>query len=127
MSTSELLLSGTSIISCVGAVILTINNRRKPVLDTATAQKAFVDSDAVKQEIKRMSEESNIRRDLRILDLENWGEDMRPWVFAIKERNDVLYALIREDRKMLGLDMPDIPPLPPTPIFPPPRPLPPSS
>lgn len=123
MSLSEVLPTLAATVAVLVAIAGVIANRRKPALDEAQATSALVNSDSVKVQIKRMSDESNIRRDLRILDLEQWADLMRPWASRAKERDDMVFELIREDRKRMGLDMPFIPALPPVPAFPPPRPL----
>lgn len=123
MSLTEWVSISAAAIAIAGAFAGIVRDRRKPALDEAQATSALVNSDSVKAQIKRMSDESNIRRDLRILDLEQWADLMRPWASRAKERDDICFDLIREDRKRLGLDMPYIPELPPVPTFPPPRAL----
>lgn len=100
-----------------------LRDRKTPVLQQAQADGAVIDAEAVKAEVKRANNELNVQRDLRILDLERWGDRMRPWTSAVKARDDVMCDLIREDRRALNLPMPEIAPLPDAPEFPPPRAL----
>jgi adenylate kinase len=123
MSLTEWFSVSTAVLAVAVAVAGIVRDRRKPELDAAQAESAIVNSSSVKQQIKRMSDESNMRRDLRILDLENWADLMRPWASRAKERDDLIFDTIREDRRRLGLEMPHFPALPPVPAFPPPRPL----
>ena len=123
MKWTEYVPIAVSIVSVLAVIAGIVRDRRKPDLDQAQATSALVNSDSVKQQIKRMSDESNARRDLRILDLEEWADVIRPWASRVKERDDIIFETIREDRRRLGLEMPYIPPLPPVPPFPRPRPL----
>lgn len=123
MSTTEYLSFAAAVVAIGVAIAGAVKDRRKPVLDAAQAESAIVNSDSVKQQIKRMSDESNMRRDLRILDLEQWGDRVRPYLRIVAQRFDELCDLIREDREKLDLPMPNIEPLPPAPEMPPPRPL----
>lgn len=116
MHWNEIALALSPLAALIVAVWAVIRERRKPQLDEAQI-------DQVKNEIKRTNEEFNLRRDRRILDLENWGDNMRPWASAMMRRDDVMCNLIKEDRTRLGLPMPDIEPLPPMPEFPKPQPL----
>lgn len=102
-----------AIIASIAAVV---QSRRKPKLDDANI-------DQIKRTVAKADKELNLARDLRILDLERWGDAMRPWASAVAYRDDQMIDLIREDRERCKLPMPEIPPLPPMPEFPVPRPL----
>ena len=123
MGLDNVVLTVTTTLAIVTAIAAVVKDRRKPVLDEAQAQQAIVNSDAVKAEIRRMSEMSNLQRDLRILDLERWGDEMRPWASSVVHEFEKLCELMREDREALGLEMPEIHIQRPPP-FPPPRPVP---
>lgn len=120
MSLNEIVLAITAIGALITAVAALVYNRRKPDLDAAQAASALVNSDAVKTEIQRTSNALNAARDLRVLDLEKWADKMRPWVWEVRTTFDAMCALMREDRSVLGLEMPDLK-LSDPPDFPPPR------
>lgn len=123
MPTTEIGLWVTATVALLGAVWAIVRDRRKPQLDAAQAENTLVNSDAVKAEIKRQSDESNLRRDLRVLDLENWAwEKVRPWGRHVVVTFEKMCDLMREDRTALGLEMPEIH-LDEFPEMPPPRPL----
>lgn len=120
MKWTEYIPIAVSIVSVLAVVAGIIRDRRKPDLDQAQATSALVNSDSVKQQIKRMSDESNARRDLRILDLEEWADAMRPWASDAQAKFAMLAEMIRAELWDRGRPMPDIDLLPP-PKFPPPR------
>lgn len=122
MSLTEWGLLVTTAIAVVTAVAAVFRDRKKPVLDEAQAESALVNSESVKMQIKKMSDESNIRRDLRILDLEKWADAAAPWMSLAIDRFNLICRLLREDREKLGLPMPEID-LPPAPERPAPRAL----
>jgi hypothetical protein len=121
---SELILWITTGLALLVGLAGIIKDRRTPELNQAQATSALADSDQVKAEIKRLSEQSNMARDLRILDLEKWGDAMRPWASSVMRRDNQMLELIKEDRVRCNLPMPELEPLMPYPEFPAPRPLP---
>lgn len=123
MTSTEIGLWITTVVAVIGAVWAIIRERNKPELDAAQAQNALVNSDSVKATIQKMSDESNMVRDIRILDLEKWGDKMRPWMREVRDKFDQLCDLLRQELSANGRDMPDIH-LSEPPEFPPPRPLP---
>ena len=122
MKWTEYVPIAVSIVSVLAVIAGIVRDRRKPDLDQAQATSALVNSDSVKQQIKRMSDESNARRDLRILDLEEWADLMRPWASDAQAKFAMLAEMIRAELWDKGKRMPDIELMPP-PKFPPPRPL----
>lgn len=122
MSLTEWVPLAAAFVAIAATLAGIIRDRRKPELDSAQAESAIVNSSSVKLQIKKMSDESNNRRDLRILDLENWGDDMRAWGREVRATFDKICDLMREDRRALNLEMPEIH-LSEPPEFPPPRPL----
>jgi hypothetical protein len=124
MTWSEALLAAAAILSALGAVGAVFYKRHQPELDRAAAAHELVNSKAVQTEIERSSRLLNAYRDQRTLDLELWGEQMRPVMYQIKSRDDVLSTLIKDAYARLGLAVPQIPPFPDLPVFPAPRPLP---
>lgn len=124
MPIDRIVLITVTLLSIATAVAAMIRDRKVPELTVAQATASLVSSDQVKAEIKRMSEQSNMSRDLRILDLENWGDKIRPFLSKVVARDNMLLTLIREDRVRCNLPMPDIAPLEEPPPFPEPRPMP---
>jgi hypothetical protein len=98
-------------------------DRRKPTLDLAQAQQTIASSAQVKATIQRMSDETNAARDLRIWDLEQYADKMRPWVRLVVERFDQVRDLMRWEFESNGRVVPFIEDIPPPPELPPPRPL----
>lgn len=123
MTLSEGVLICTTLLAVATAIGAIVRDRRKPLLDAAQAASALVNSDAVKTEIERTSKALNANRDLRVLDLEKWADKMRPCIWAIKERDDVICNALRQAYTRLELPMPSLPPFPEIPEFPEPRPL----
>jgi hypothetical protein len=121
MPASEWVLVITTTLAVLTAAAAVIRDRKAPVLAQAQADGAIIDAEAVKAEVIRANRDLNVQRDLRILDLERWGDKMRYWVTAVMVRDDVLCRSIREDRAALNLPAPDFPPLPDPPEFPLPR------
>jgi hypothetical protein len=121
MTWSEALLGGAAILSALAAIGSLFYKRRQPELDEATIEHTLVNSDAVKTEIERESRKLNADRDLRVIDLEVWADKMRPALYAVKRRDDVLCDLIRTAYDKLALPVPVIPAFPEIPEFPPPR------
>lgn len=122
MQLSEWVLTATTVTSVLVAAAGVIRERRKPALDTATAAKTNVDADSVQLQIKKMSEERDYRRDIRILDLERWADLARPWMSTKVEQCSRLWQMMIEDRSELGKPMPDMT-FPPPPEYPDPRPV----
>jgi hypothetical protein len=122
MSITEYILVVTTVTAALGALSLAIRERRKPELDAATAENAIVNSESVKQEIKKQSDLSNARRDLRLLALERWGfDEVRPWGRDVVTKFDLLSDLLRAELWAQGhKDMPDVH-LTPFPEMPPPQ------
>ena len=120
--------TGTALLVAVGGLFQQWRTMRDsagtPKLTEAQTDTQVVTAEQMKNEIKRQTQEGNIWRDLRILDLERWGDAMRPYLSARDRREDQMLELIREDRARCGLPMPEIAPLPPAPPYPEPRPLP---
>ncbi len=121
MTWSEALLGAAAILSSLGAIGTLFYKRRQPELDQATAVHQLVTSDAVKTEIERSSRALNAARDLRVLDLEKWADQMRPVIWKIKGRDDVMCDLIKGAYVKLALPAPTIPEFPEIPEFPAPR------
>jgi hypothetical protein len=120
---TEVLLAAAAIGSPLAAFAAVYYKRRQPELDQATAAHQLISSDAVKAEIERSSRELNAARDLRVLDLEKWADKMRPVIWKIKARDDVMGELIKGAYAQLTLPAPMIPEFPEIPEFPAPRPL----
>lgn len=116
-------LYATTLLAIITAIAAIVKDRRKPDLDAAAIESTVINSAKVKAEIKSRAQQENFRRDLRILDLEEWGEQVRPYLSQVAERDNQMLTLIREDRVRCKLPMPDIAPLPPPPPFPKPQPL----
>ncbi|MCG5431259.1 hypothetical protein LV457_03010 [Mycobacterium sp. MYCO198283] len=117
MTWSEAALIITAVASVVGAVWVIVRERRKPTLDLAN-------SDQIKAQVKKISDETNARRDLRVLQLENWAfEKVRPWGRDAVTKFDQQGDLLRELAKAVGREVPVIH-LDPFPEMPPPMTLP---
>lgn len=110
-----------SVLSVISALVAVFYKRKQPELDHATAAHQLVSSDAVKAEIERSSRALNASRDLRVLDLERWADEMRPVIWKIKDRDDIMCEMITQAYVRLGMEAPAIPPFPEVPEFPPPR------
>lgn len=123
MTWSEAFLAATTLISVIGGIVAIYYKRRQPELDTATAAHQLISSDAVRIEIERSSRVLNDARDRRVLDLEEWADKMRPVLWQVKGRDDVMCDLIKRAYQQLNMDVPYIPPFPEIPEFPAPRPL----
>lgn len=109
---SELVVLILSLIVPIGSLIyMVIYTRRKDSAQT----------DEVKQTIRKMSDETNASRDLRIWDLEKWSDLMRPWARAVLARVDTLCDLLDAELNAQGKQLPPMDPLPPMPEPPPPR------
>ena len=113
--------AGVAVFSAAAALLAVFYKRKQPMLDEATAAHQLVSSDAVKTEIERSSRELNAARDLRVLDLEKWADRMRPVIWKIKARDDVMCDLIKGAYSKLTLPVPVIPDFPVIPEFPAPR------
>lgn len=124
MSPTEYLLIATTVVTAIGALSLAIRERRKPELDAAQVENAMVNSESIKSEIKKQSDLSNARRDLRLLALEKWGfDEVRPWGRDVVTKFDLLSDLLRAELWAQGhKEMPDIH-LTPFPEMPPPQAL----
>lgn len=72
MNVSELILGGTSILSAAGVITAAVWKRGQPSLDKATEAK-------YRGELKKMSEETNRNRDIRIWQLEGYIDLDRTW------------------------------------------------
>lgn len=114
MSISEFVPVAAAVVAIVGAVAAFWQNRKKVVLDGAQAE-------AVAIQVRKTNNELNASRDLRTLDLELWGDRMRPVIWQIKGRDDAMCAVIEQQSLALGLPHPEIPPFPEIPEFPKPR------
>ena len=125
MKWTEYVPVAAAIIAAIVALAGAWHSRRKADLDEAQATNALVNSDSVKAQIRRMSDESNLRRDTRILDIEAWADEMRPWASEVQESYAVLVELAVSVLWDRGESLPDTVPrrLPPPPKFPPPRPM----
>lgn len=123
MPASEWVLVTTTAIAVLTALAAVIRDRKTPVLQQAQADGAVIDSQMVKAEVKRANNALNVERDLRVLDLEKWADRMRPTIYKIKERDDVMCTLIKDAYVRLNLPVPVIPEFPEVPEFPPPRAL----
>lgn len=121
MSLNEYVLIGTTLLAVVTTVGAVVRDRRRPALDQAQAASTLINSDAVKNEITRTSNALNANRDLRVLDLEVWADKMRPWTYAVREKYEIMYEMVRETRWAESKTMPDDMHLPEPPPFPPPR------
>lgn len=106
--------TGVAIAAAVAAIIA---NRRKPKVDDATVAQ-------IKSSVTKDNLILNAYRDQRVLDLELWGEHMRPWASALDRRDEQMMGLIITAYERLNWPMPDIVPKSPMPKFPEPRPLP---
>lgn len=119
MQISEIVLVSTTMLAVGTAIAAIVRDRRKPQLDAAQAETALVNSDAIKAEIKRQSDVSNARRDLRLLDLENWAfEKVRPWgreaVTRFDQQSDVVSELAQAlGRTVVPVHLPPFPEMPP--------------
>lgn len=126
MKWTEYIPIAAAIVAILVSIAGVIRERRKPALDAAQANSALVNSDAVKQQIKKMSDESNVRRDLRILDLEEWADAMRPWSSEVQAYYAMLVDIVKAEMWEAGhRELPGGLPttLPAPPEFPKPRPL----
>lgn len=73
MSPTEIGLLATALVAIVGSAAAIIRDRRKPQLDLANKEQ-------VQSVVKEYADKSNARRDLRLLQIENWAfEKVRPW------------------------------------------------
>lgn len=118
MTASEFVPVAAAIVAIIGAAAAFWTNRRKPRLDANQAEQ-------VSAQVKKTNAELNRDRDLRVLDLELWGDAMRPVIRAIQIRDDQLVGALTVAYERLGWQMPTISPFPGIPRFPEPRPVPP--
>lgn len=121
MPASEWISIATAATAVLIAIAAVVRDRKTPVLTQAQADGVRIDAEAVKAEVKRANTALNVGRDLRILDLEKWADRMRPTIYRIKERDDVMCTLIKSAYAHMEMPIPDIPPFPEVPEFPPPR------
>ncbi len=75
----------------IGAAAAIIRDRRKPQLDLANR-------DQVQSVVKEYADKSNARRDLRLLQIENWAfNQVRPWgrdtVVKFDRQSDLLHDM----------------------------------
>ncbi|MGA5467192.1 hypothetical protein [Mycobacterium sp. NPDC050041] len=117
MTVAEWLQIGGVVSAILIAVLAYIQNRRKPKLDEEQTK-------AIKNEVAKTSHDLNLARDLRTLDLEVWGDAMRPWASAMTRRDEMMMHLLADAYERLEMPMPPVEPLPPMPKFPTPRPIP---
>lgn len=121
MSITEIALGITAIGGLLVGIAALIYQRKQPELNQAQAASELINSESVKTEIARSNNALNAARDLRILDLEKWADNMRPTIWKIKVRDDAMCTLIKGAYTKLELPVPDIPEFPEIPEFPPPR------
>lgn len=70
---AEVGLIATTLVTVIGAIAVIVRDRRKPQLDMANR-------DQVQSVVKEYADKSNARRDLRLLQVENWAfNEVRPW------------------------------------------------
>jgi hypothetical protein len=73
MSLTEITLLLTTLVAVMGGVWAIIRERNKPRLEGAT-------TDQVKSVVKEYADKSNARRDLRLLQIDNWAfNQVMPW------------------------------------------------
>lgn len=116
MTWTEAALILTALGSLGLAVWTVVKERRKPQLDEAQTA-------AVRAEVQKSDRSLNLWRDRRILDLESWGDHMRPWASAMDRRDEQMMVLITTAYERLGWPVPAIEPKPAMPKFPEPREL----
>lgn len=121
MTITEVLLAIPAIGGLATGAAALIYNRKTPVLTQAQADSELVDIEAVRLEIARSSQALQAERDLRNLDIERWGDRIRPVLMRFRERDDIMARILVEWSALLGLPIPEIPSLPDVPEFPPPR------
>lgn len=117
MTLTELGLVITPVLAIAGAAWAIIRDRRKPSIDGGTAKQIGL-------QVERITRDLNAARDLRVLDLEKWADKMRPVIWKIKDRDDVMCSIIKALAWDLERKIPNIPDFPDIPEFPEPRPLP---
>lgn len=98
MTWAEIGLAATTLVTVTGAVTAIIRDRRKPQLDQ-------VNSDLVRAQVRKMTDEvnaerdlKNARRDLRMLRLDTWAFDkVLPWgrdaVIKFDKQSDLVHEL----------------------------------
>lgn len=119
MSATEWIPLGASALSIVIAGGAIAQNRRKPALDASTLSKDAVTNESVKAEIKKMADETNLARDQRIWQLEQFVDKARPYFRVIHDIVDELCQRLKAEVEKNGGTMPDIT-VPDPPEIPPP-------
>lgn len=103
------ILVATTISALAVAVAGIVRDRRKPQLDDAQAEHVLVNSSSVKATIKKMADDSNMARDRRIIDLEDYlFNQVRPWARDVVVKFDMVSDLLRAELWTRTKDMPDI-------------------
>lgn len=110
MTGTEIALILTTIMTVVGGIAVIIRDHRKTRMD----------SDTVRAQVKELTDKSSARRDMRVLQLENWAFDkVRPWGREVVVKYDRQNDTLAEMAKALNISfVPDH--LPPFPEMPPP-------
>lgn len=110
---AEMGLIVTTVVTVVGAIAVIVRDRRKPQLDLANR-------DQVQSVVKEYADKSNARRDLRLLQIENWAfNQVRPWGRDTVVKFDQQSDLVQELARALGRNVDRIH-LDPFPEMPPP-------
>jgi hypothetical protein len=113
MSITEICLLGTTLVAVVGGPWAIIRERNKPHLD-------LVNADQVKSVVKKYADESNARRDLRLLQIDNWAfNQVMPWGRSVVAKFDRQGDQLLELAKAQGVEVERIH-LDPFPEMPPP-------
>jgi hypothetical protein len=102
MQLTELVLVATTTVAIVGGVAAVIRERYKPRIDLAN-------SDQVRAQVRKFSEEFNARRDLRQLQVENWAfNQVRPWGRDVVQKFDKQSDLLHGLAARIGVEVPAI-------------------
>ena len=113
MTLAETALLGTTIVAIVGAMAAIVRDRRKPRVDMASASQ-------IESVVKEYADKSNARRDLRLLQVENWAySQVRPWGWDAVAKFNLQNDMVRVLAVKLGETVPEVH-LAPFPEMPPP-------
>lgn len=112
MTLTEAALLTTTLLAVLGGVWAIIRERNKPRLDLAN-------SDQVRSVVKEYADKSNARRDLRLLQIDNWAfNQVMPWgrdaVVKFDKQGDQLEELAHDlGRHVERIHLAPFPEMPP--------------
>jgi hypothetical protein len=113
MSLTEGALLTTTLLAVIGGIWAIIRERNKPRLDLAN-------SDQVRSVVKEYADKSNARRDLRLLQIDNWAfNQVMPWGRSVVAKFDRQGDQLQELANAQGVEVERVH-LDPFPEMPPP-------